>query len=110
MKDRINRWWKSGRQTVTSQADQALAHSCAGRVVNALTLIVVVICLGLWITAFLLLKDRLFAQTLTGSILTNLTCLTFFGGLVLAWLAGTLIGNFLRRLFWKLLTNQGRQK
>jgi hypothetical protein len=106
MKDRFNRWWKSSRETMANQADQALAHSCAGRVVNALVLIVAILCLGLWITAFLLLKDRLFAETLTGNVLTNLTCLTFFGGLVLALLAGTMVGNFLRRVFWNLLTRR----
>ena len=60
-------------------------------------------CLGLWITAFLLLKDRLFTETLAENVLTNLTCLTFFGGLVVAIFVGALAGNFLRRTFWKIL-------
>jgi hypothetical protein len=70
--------WKAGKQTATTQADRALEHTCAGRVVSALTFIVVVFCLGLWITAFLLIKDQLFVQTFTGNVLTNLTCIVFF--------------------------------
>jgi hypothetical protein len=88
---------------INHQNDPVLEHSCAGRILSALTLIVVIVCLGLWITAFLLLKDRLFAATLSGNILTNLTCLTFFGGLVIAIFVGAMAGNFLHREFWKRL-------
>ena len=103
MKDRFIRLWKSGKATINSQSDRVLERSCAGRIVSALTFIVIIICLALWITAFLLLKDRLFTETLTGNILTNLTCVTFFGGLVVAVFVGALAGNFLRRAFWKML-------
>jgi hypothetical protein len=110
MKKRFARLWKSGKQTVSSQADRALEHSCAGRIVSALTFIVVIFCLGLWITAFLLLKDRLFTETLSGNILTDLTCVTFFGGLVIAIFVGALAGNFLRRAFWKLLVKRAKRR
>ena len=103
MKKRLNRLWKSGKETAVSQADRALEHTCAGRVVSALTFIVVVFSLGLWITFFLLLKDELFTQTLSGNLFTNLTCVVFFGGLVVALFVGALAGNFLRRTFWKML-------
>jgi hypothetical protein len=106
MRTRLSELWKTGKETATTQADRALEHSCAGRVVSALTFIVVVFCLGLWITAFLLLKDELFVQTFTGNVLTNLTCIVFFGGLVLAVFVGALAGNFLRRAFWKLLVKR----
>lgn len=109
MKKRFARLWKSGKQTVTSQADRALEHSCAGRIVSALTFIVVIFCLGLWITTFLLL-NRLFTKTLSGNVLTNLTCLTFFGGLVVAIFVGALAGNFLRRAFWKLLVKRAKRR
>ena len=109
MKDQIRRLWSSGKKTFASQTDRALERSCTGRIINTLTFLVVILCLGLWITAFLLLKDQLFAKTLTGSLLTNLTCLTFFGGLVIAILVGALVGNFLRRLFWKLLMKRARK-
>jgi len=108
MKKRLHRLWKSGKETAASQADRALAHTCAGRVVSALTFIVVVFCLGLWITVFILLKDQLFAETLSGNALTNLTCIVFFGGLVAALFIGALAGNFLRRAFWKLLVKRFR--
>jgi hypothetical protein len=106
MKKRMNTLWKFGKETAASQADRALEHTCAGRVVSALTFIVVVFCLGLWITGFLLLKDKLFPQILSGNVLTNLTCIVFFGGLVVMLFVGALAGNFLRRAFWKLLVKR----
>lgn len=106
MKERLNRLWNSSKETAASQADRALEHSCAGRVINALTFIVVVSSLGLWITVFLLLKDQLVASTLTGNVLTNLTCIVFFGGLLMALFFGALAGNFLRRTFWKLVVSR----
>lgn len=98
--------WNSGKETAATRADRALEHSCAGRVVSALTFIVVVFCLGMWITAFILLKDQLFTKTLSGNVLTNLTCIVFFGGLVVALFIGAMAGNFLRRAFWKMLVKR----
>jgi hypothetical protein len=106
MKKRMNWWWNSSKEVATSRAEQALKHTCAGRVVSALTFIVVVFCLGMWITVFLLLKDRLFTQAFSGNLLTNLTCIVFFGGLVVAFFVGALAGNFLRRAFWKILVER----
>jgi hypothetical protein len=106
MKNRFIRLWKSGKASMDNSIDPALDRSCAGRLVSALTFIVTIVCLGLWITVFLLLKDRLFSGTLSGSILTDLTCLTFFGGLVIALFVGALAGNFLRRTFWKARTRR----
>jgi hypothetical protein len=106
MKNRIIQWWKSGKTAIGSLDDPGLERSCAGRILSALTFIIVIVCLGLWITAFLLLKDQIFAETPSGNSLTDLTCLIFFGGLVTAILVGALAGNFLRRVFWKIL-NRG---
>jgi hypothetical protein len=106
MLEMLNRWWKSSKETATSQTNRALEHTCAGRVISALTFIIVLFCLGMWITGFLLLKDQLFAQTLSGNVFTNLTCIVFFGGLVVALFVGALAGNFLRRTFWKLLVKR----
>jgi hypothetical protein len=103
MKARLNKLWKSSKQTAASQTDRALEHSCLGRVISALTFIMVVFCLGMWITVFLLLKDELFTQTLSGNVFTNLTCIVFFGGLAVALFIGALTGNYLRRTFWKIL-------
>ena len=107
MKTRLNRLWRSGKEIATSQADRALEHTCAGRVVSALTFIVVVLCLGLWITVFLLL-NQYFTQTLSANWLTNVDCFVFFGGLVVALFVGALAGNFLRRAFWKLLVKRSK--
>ncbi len=109
MKDRLTQWWRSDLPSTIGQEDPGLARSCAGRILSALTFIIIILCLGLWITAFLLLKDRLFAETLSGNFLTNLTCITFFGGLVIAIFVGGLIGNFLRREFWKILIRKRKQ-
>jgi hypothetical protein len=108
MKQRLKSLWKSGSQTAATKADRALEHSCAGRVVSALTFIVVVLCLGLWITGFLLYRNQLLSQTLSANVFTNLTCIVFFGGLVVAVFIGAMAGNFLRRAFWKLLVKRYR--
>jgi hypothetical protein len=105
MKKKLNRLWKFGKETATSQADRALEHTCAGRVVSALTFIVVVFCLGLWITVFLVL-NQYFTQALSANWLTNVNCFVFFVGLVAAIFVGALAGNFLRRAFWKLLVKR----
>jgi hypothetical protein len=106
---RLSRLLRSGKKIAADQADQALEHSCAGRVVNALTFIVVIICLGLWISFFLIMKDELLPTTLSENLFTNLTCIIFFGGLVSAFFVGALAGNFLRRAFWKLLIRRSRR-
>jgi hypothetical protein len=106
MKGRFKGLWKAGRGTAASQADWALEHTCAGRVISALTFIVVIICLGLWIALFVVFKDQLLTQTPAGNVVTNLTCIVFFGGLVVALFIGALAGNFLRRTFWKMLVKR----
>jgi hypothetical protein len=106
MKEKLNKVWKSSKETASSQTNRALEHTCAGRVISALTFIMVLFSLGLWVTAFLQLKDQLFTQTLSGNVFTNLTCLFFFGGLIVALFVGAMAGNFLRRIFWRMLTKR----
>ncbi len=84
------------------------ARGSAARFQDALTFGSIVFFLALWITAFLLLKDDLLGTTYSGSLLTDLTCVTFFGGLVAAVLSGALVGNLLRRLLWKTLVRRGK--
>lgn len=103
MKNRLTQWWTSDQPATGGQEYPEMARSCTGRILSALTFIAIIIFLGLWITVFLLLKDRLFVDVLSGNFLTNLTCITFFGGLVIAIFIGGLAGNFLRREFWKTL-------
>lgn len=106
MKKRLSSLQKSGKLTAAKHSYRALEHTCAGRVVNALTFISVVLCLGFWIALFLLFNDQMFLQTLSTNVLTNLTCIVFFGGLVVAVFIGALAGNFIRRTFWKLLVKR----
>jgi hypothetical protein len=101
MHRRFLQFWRSGKSLFVSRNDPGFEHSCIGRIINALSFIAVIFFLGLWITIFLSLKDKLFSAAISENILTNLTCLTFFGGLVVAVFIGTLAGNFLRRVFWK---------
>jgi hypothetical protein len=70
---------------------------------HTLSFLTIIFFIGLWIAAFLLLKDHLFSAHFAGIALTDLTCAFFFGGLVAALISGALIGNFLRRRFWKFL-------
>jgi hypothetical protein len=106
MKNRFIDLWKSIKAAFRAEKFPGMERSCSGRILNSLTFIIIIACLALWIIAFLLLKDRLFTETLTGNILTNLTCLTFFGGLAIALFVGAMLGNFLRRFFWKRMTRR----
>jgi hypothetical protein len=83
--------------------DSALQRTCLGRVISALTFIAVVACLALWITAFLLFRDSSIKQSVSATIYTNLSCITFFGGLVLAIGVGAMVGNLVRRMLWRAL-------
>ena len=109
MKERFIHFWNSIKAPLNVQNNPELEHSFTGRIVSALTFIIVILCLALWITVFLLLKDLLFIKTLSGNILTNLTCLIFFGGLVIAMFIGALAGNSLRRTFWKILIERKKK-
>lgn len=103
MNQHLKDLWRMGKKNASNQAEQALEHTCAGRVINALTFIVIILCLGSWIGFFLLLKEQLPTQSLVVDMFTNITCIIFFGGLVAAIFVGAMVGNFLRRAFWKLL-------
>lgn len=106
MKNRLNSLWISGSNAAVTQVDRALGHTCAGRVINALTFIMIIFFLGLWITGFLLIKEYNFTQFLSLNRLTDLNCLIFFGGLVTTIFIATLVGNFLRRTFWAKLVKR----
>jgi hypothetical protein len=106
MKSYFSRLWKSGQAIIQDENDPRMNRSCAGRLLNSLTFIVVIICLGVWITAFLVLRDHLSTETPSGVMLTDMTCLTFFGGLIISIFIGALTGNFLRRAFWKRLSRE----
>jgi hypothetical protein len=108
MNNRFNQFWMKGVESISSQNDPELERSCTGRIVRALTFITIIIFLGLWITVFLVVKERFGTEAQPGNSLTNLTCLTFFGGLVIVLFAGGLAGNLLRRASWKWLIRRKR--
>ncbi len=68
-----------------------------------LKFVIIILALGLWVAGFLAIKDHLLSENLTGSLFTELTCLTFFGGLVVSLIIGSLCGDIVRRFFWRLL-------
>lgn len=78
-----------------------LQRTLIGRVVSALTFSSVVVCLGLWITGFLVFRQSGIQASVSSSQFTDLSCVTFFGGLVVAMGVGAMLGNFLRRVLWK---------
>jgi fumarate reductase subunit D len=106
MRSKFKRIVIFGKENPTSQAEQELLNTCAGRMASVMTYFVLIVCLGVWITFFLLIKDYLSAQPLSNNVINNLTCIMFFGGLVLAFFVGAMIGNFVRRAFWKWLVRR----
>lgn len=106
MKAELFAWWASEKQNGKRRAQQALTHAHAVRVVNALTYIMVLVFLGIWIASFILITNDVLSHILSGNILTNLSCLIFFGGLILSISIGALAGKFLTRFFWKLRTKR----
>ena len=79
----------------------ALQRTCLGRVISALTFIAVVACLVLWITLFLVFRDSGIQNDVSANLFTDLSCITFFGGLVIAIGIGATLGNLVRRTLWK---------
>jgi hypothetical protein len=105
MKNHYIHSWRSILALIHNPNGSKLKDSVSERVLSSATFVIVIICLGLWITFFLLLKDQLVTETISGISLTNLTCLIFFGGMVIAIIVGALAGNLLRRIFWKRQTH-----
>jgi hypothetical protein len=105
----VNRF-KTGLQKLgvleANPVEGDLQRTLIGRVVSALTFVAVVLCLGVWITAFLLFRQSGLQANISTNLFTDLSCVTFFGGLVIAIGAGAMAGNFLRRVLWKRLTNR----
>lgn len=65
----------------TNQAEQELMTTCTGRMASVMTFMVILACLGIWITFFLVVKDRLSTQTFSGNMTNNLTCIVFLEAL-----------------------------
>lgn len=98
----VDRLHKLGLLAV-NPVDQISQPSCLLRVVSALNFLVIIACLALWITTFILFQESSLQGELSRNLFSNLTCITFFGGLAAALIIGALLGNFLRRTLWNLL-------
>ncbi len=70
------------------------------RLMGTANFAVVIIFLGAWITAFIFLNQYL-DSVLSGTLLVNLNCISFFGGLIVAFLIAAIASSLLRRFFWK---------
>jgi hypothetical protein len=100
---KLRTWLQKIGMLAVNPMEADLQRTLIGRLVSALTFIAVVFCLGLWITAFLLFRQSDLQTAVSSNLFTNLSCITFFGGLVIAIGTGALVGNFLRRILWKWL-------
>ena len=95
-----------GKTPDLDQFDPELKRSCLGRLASISTFIFIIICIGLWITGFLLLRETPTMQSIPPAWLDQITCLAFFGGLVLAILVSGLGANMLRRALWRILVRR----
>jgi predicted neutral ceramidase superfamily lipid hydrolase len=96
------------KSTFTDRYYRELQQSWTGRAINAISFLMVIATLALWVTLFTLLRDRLTENQVAASVSTAVSCLAFFGGLVLAIFIGGWTGNLLRRVFWKVLVKLGK--
>lgn len=76
-------------------------RSWLGRLAGTLNFVVVIIFLGAWITTFIFLNQSLSASTISGNLLTDLSCVSFFGGLIIAFIIAAIANNLLSRFLWK---------
>lgn len=98
-----------GTIAAASEVDRALQHSCIGRIVGLLTFIFIVLCIVLYALIWYGLIKTGLAEQLPQPIGGALGMSIFVGFFVAIILAG-LIGNWLRRLIWRLLLRQAARK
>jgi hypothetical protein len=103
MKTSDNRPRTIRRLILGDPRDRQGDRSWTGRSIKALSFIAIIVFLGLWIIAFLFLRNDLSADIAAGVWLNDLSCIIFFGGLAIAVFFGALVGNILRRFFWRSL-------
>jgi hypothetical protein len=94
---------ETGRRTLSDRTQGILERTRAGRLINMMKFIIVIIFLGFWVAWFLAVKDQLFKGHFIEPAATDLTCITFFGGLIISLILGSIAGDIVRRLFWRLL-------
>jgi len=94
---------------VADEVDRTLQRTCIGRIVSLLTLIFIVLCVLIYGGALLALNATGLLKQLpesVGGVLTAGLCVGFFLAIILAGL----IGNWLRRLFWRALLRRRRDR
>ncbi|KAF0108561.1 MAG: hypothetical protein FD146_447 [Anaerolineaceae bacterium] len=94
--------------TFTDRTCRDLQRTWTGRAINAVSFMMVIVMLALWVTLFVILRDNLSSDSLAASTVTAVSCFAFFGGLLLAIVIGGWLGNALRRIFWKILVKLGK--
>lgn len=94
---------KKGIEVLSERSQGILERTFTGRLINMMKFMIIIIFLGFWIAWFLVIKDTLFNGKVRETIATDLTCITFFGGLVISIILGSIAGDIVRRFFWKLL-------
>jgi hypothetical protein len=102
---RVRAWFQA---TFTDRYYRDLQRTWTGRAINAISFMMVILMLALWVALFALLRDDLSAGSWAASTVTAVSCFAFFGGLLLAIVVGGWLGNALRRIFWKVLVKLGK--
>ena len=98
---RIFKLPESNLKALYEENQRLLERTFTGRLINALKFLIIAIFLILWITFFLFVKENLITGNPNENVFTNLTCITFFGGLVISLFLGSLSGDIVRRAIWK---------
>jgi len=91
-----------GKVAVARQVDRTLQRSCIGRVVSLVMLLTMVACVSLWVGAAWLVNQAGLSDAVSGLPEPVLPC-AFFGGILLCIVIGGLVGNWLRRLVWRVI-------
>jgi len=108
MRTIFNRLRKLGAIKEAERFEPALRRTCLGRLAAMSSFLVIILCLAAWVIVFLSMQNSGAEQYISGSILPQVLCIAFFGGLVVVILVGALLGNLLRRVLWRILTRKGK--
>ena len=108
MRNLLNRLRKLGALKEAERLEPALRRTCLGRVASISTFLVIILCLVAWVIVFLSLQSSGAQQSIPGTILPQVMCIAFFGGLVFVALVGGLLGNILRRILWRILQRKDK--
>jgi hypothetical protein len=97
-----------GRMSIANDADRVIQRSCIGRVVSLLTGIFIIGCIFLYAVLFYFLYRGGALQTSLAEHYMPYVAAGIFCTFILAIILAGLIGNALRRFFWRLLRQRMR--